>query len=620
MKSKLDEAYLMLKKYEETGKVDFLDNFIYFINNGFFNEIILDNIAFLFYKDSKGKKVLDYIIDNSKITIDTNNQEKNKLTNIKNTCKNLLVNMPEKLLIQSYDNKKLIEYLLDENIPFLSRNNKFKNTEILDSLLNRKEYELMWLKTNIEDLLKNKDADNTYLDCILENQNKGKHKVYYANKKIDDPLLSKIIVICAKYNKISYIKNLTPQVLIAENKNGIRLIDEMLKIDEEVTMKKIVPLYLDDLEFYIYLKMKKENLSQFKFELGNTQGALNYIEHKFKEKESIHFDLETETLLKKFKEVMLCDNKSNEEMIDKVVASYREAISINKESIIELQHLIAIKQNVPEFSIQKNIIGKSFYLPEEKIVFLKELVDSRVIQHELGHSLYHLLTDVNVPNEYIDLVKTISTSPEFLNQAKLHAQTCTEFRKKARTEAGNTLQDSEHLNELFGFMKENLNASKEWIINYFEELGYKSSEIQKAFDSGVPSYDECVLQELTTQTRMLGSSILSEEYSELKSISDIIDAVYMGKYFDSDLKDEDGKTIKAPFGHGKKYYEKRGISACFDETIANYSSLLKSKNSKQAIKALRSIMGNEFVDFLEKYYNNEIRNSKKYQEKETRHL
>ena len=44
----------------------------------------------------------------------------------------------------------------------------------------------------------------------------------------------------------------------------------------------------------------------------------------------------------------------------------------------------------------------------------------------------------------------------------------------------------------------------------------------------------------------------------------------------------------------------------FKEMIANYSSLIKLKESDKYIKLLRDIVGNELVEFLNTYYNENI--------------
>lgn len=75
-------------------------------------------------------------------------------------------------------------------------------------------------------------------------------------------------------------------------------------------------------------------------------------------------------------------------------------------------------------------------------------------------------------------------------------------------------------------------------------------------------------------------------------------------------KGPESVTIFDGFGHGTNYY----ISDMkkFDEIIANYSCIAKSKNAGEAIKFLREIAGNEFVDFIKNYYYNSIVNSQEY--------
>ena len=70
------------------------------------------------------------------------------------------------------------------------------------------------------------------------------------------------------------------------------------------------------------------------------------------------------------------------------------------------------------------------------------------------------------------------------------------------------------------------------------------------------------------------------------------------------------------YGHGVNYYS-RGISNVIDEMIANYSEIVKSRNPKEGLRLLREYMGDELVDYLASYYENNILNSNKLKEVES---
>ena len=46
--------------------------------------------------------------------------------------------------------------------------------------------------------------------------------------------------------------------------------------------------------------------------------------------------------------------------------------------------------------------------------------------------------------------------------------------------------------------------------------------------------------------------------------------------------------------------------------IANYSEIVKSKNAEEGLLTLRYYIGDELVDYIKDYYDNNILNSQKY--------
>ena len=64
-------------------------------------------------------------------------------------------------------------------------------------------------------------------------------------------------------------------------------------------------------------------------------------------------------------------------------------------------------------------------------------------------------------------------------------------------------------------------------------------------------------------------------------------------------------VIEHGYGHGIAYYQ-RGINWSFDETIANYSAIIKSVDSTEIITYLKSIVGEKFINCIEDYYRNQI--------------
>ena len=94
--------------------------------------------------------------------------------------------------------------------------------------------------------------------------------------------------------------------------------------------------------------------------------------------------------------------------------------------------------------------------------------------------------------------------------------------------------------------------------------------------------------------------ILRTEYETFACIGDILDAIYEGKLCSNLLRNHKGEKINKTSGHGVKYYNmpKHG----FDEMIANFSTIVKSKDSVEMKLLLNYLIGDELYNLLNKYY------------------
>lgn len=102
---------------------------------------------------------------------------------------------------------------------------------------------------------------------------------------------------------------------------------------------------------------------------------------------------------------------------------------------------------------------------------------------------------------------------------------------------------------------------------------------------------------------------MSTQYAPFITISDIIDAIFAGKFRGGKLLDDAGNVLQCYYGHGMKYYSDK--DTIFLEIIAQYGTMMKSKNSS-VINLLRDIVGDELVDLLDSFYRERIINSLVY--------
>jgi hypothetical protein len=105
--------------------------------------------------------------------------------------------------------------------------------------------------------------------------------------------------------------------------------------------------------------------------------------------------------------------------------------------------------------------------------------------------------------------------------------------------------------------------------------------------------------------------ILRTRYSAFICAADYLDAVYCGKYKSGELLDKNNQVIKPGYGHGIGYYRK-GMSWAFSEMIANYSEIVKSSNPEEGLLLLKQYVGEELVEYIKNYYDENILNSTRY--------
>jgi hypothetical protein len=556
----------------------------------------LNSISELFVTDEKGGTLIDYLIKFNKKAIE---------------------NIDESFLMQEYGEKKLLDYLLEKNISFKSRIKFFKSKEIMEYFFEIGRYDL-FVKFDIYDLTAKADINNTYLDYLIEDLKKVKRvPVYYADQELDNKKFAKVMLVFAKHNLT--IKGMNTVRLMYEDENGIRLVDELLNNDEEFVMEKIITKEaLKDLELYSYLKSKGFKLRKYKFEVDKGKLSRDYLDEQFKALDSIQINSEYESLLSEFRSVMQEDDLSDRALIENVIRAYRKAISIDENIINEVKLLINIKKNNKEFCFKKNMEG-NFYRNSDKSVNLDEGADIRTIYHEIGHALFYLVVDAKVPDGYGAIVEKLRNDPNFKLFSVAILEICDEHIKKATIEASaeyDNYEENQMSKECLDYISGNLEGTKEWMRDEYRRYGASEEEIKALLGEGIPSVEEVKAAEKKIITHALAIAIFSINHPTLRCTSDIIDSIYMGEYYDGTLVESRGKKIKGKFGHGTKYYKKRGLPVCFNETMAHFSVFFKSENKNELLEKLREMFGSEFIDMMIESYNSII-NSQRYEMQET---
>ena len=531
----------------------------------------------------------------------------------------LLKNIREKLALEKIEgDKTILEYLLEKGVDVDT--SEFLNLESCKVLLKHNRFDLL-AKCSFETLINNADLNDTYLDLVLEECKKDPSKVNISKKYIlsyDNEKLAKIYLTIARHDMMEYIRELYSSRLLQKDSSGKRLIDIMLEKDKSLTIERIIPGLLNNLDFALYLRIK--GIKTNGLILGKDGRVLSneYIEKNNSKLDSIKLDERLEGKLEEFRKIMFSDGKSDAYLVQTVMRAYRYLLSVNHPyAVKELDNLMEIKKKNPDFSIKEDTSG-SHYNGLEKVVFLQD-EDFAGMHHEMGHALFDLLTDRKIPDEYGKIIEKLKNDSILLDKVYVFSINFHNIKQKI-----SNLVDEEYLSdyeekitpERKKEIEEFLKKTKEDKIKEYVSLGYTEEELNMLIGETL-TYEEYIRQDKEIKKKKLVGTIIYNTYPGLIETSDIIDSIFSGKFFSNSLITKDGKKIKPCGGHGIQYYTARGLKIGFDETIANYSAIVKSRNSTRAIKYLRDLFGDEFVDLIVNYYEKNIVNASELKENES---
>lgn len=532
-------------------------------------------------------------------------------------CKkfDLLSNISEYSMLKDIDGKLIIEILIENNA--VPERYEFYDEDFCRIFYEAGRYDLL-LNCCLDSLLNLADLNDTYLDVLLSEYKKNNKifnitsKFYYSS---DNKNMAKLFMLFDKYDLLDYMRDFASKDLMKVDSNGVLLIDAMIDLNRDVTINKILPrIKIKDLDLALYLRIKDIKVDGLKFDENGKITADEYYEKNNAECDDIEIPLVQEGFLEDFKNLMLSDNKSDPNMINLLVRSYRRLISMNPyQGITELRRLFEIKKNEPEFRITKSSNG-GYYSAYSKEICLNDLSMS-VLNHEMGHALYELLTNKDVPKEYEELIDKINSDHNTLDKvqefSKVYHSIAEKISKLIDEEYLKDYEENispERKQEIMDF----LGKTKEEKIKEFEGLGYSSEELEILL-SDTLTYEKYIEEDRKIKKGELLYAIMDNEFPGMFEVSDILDAIYCGKLHSERAVDSKGEKIKRIAGHGIYYYTNRGIPIRFNETMANCSAISKMKNSSEIFNRLRNIVGPEFVELITNYYMNNIVNSNKYE-------
>lgn len=407
-------------------------------------------------------------------------------------------------------------------------------------------------------------------------------------------------------NTLDHLPSLTKNDLLQDNAH---LLYSLLSINADVTLGKIIDeRLLKDYDIVMHINLFGVYQRFSMVDKYDTSDLVFGYLNSNKEDEIVELDSEEEELFSTFRRLMIYDSRSDLTLIKTLLDTYKRMLKTDREVVLyELRHLINIKNKYPDFSINYSIEGKSKYTANYRSINIRENIDS-VINHEMGHLFHDLLTNKRVDDDFFEIVDRIVSDSSTLDKvqefSKIYHKRMKSVKEKYISELMRFEESEDEINRIRSYLR----MTKDQLMKFYLSKGYFKHSIERILDNNF-TFQEFINQKRSIEREMLYYSITKNEQPEIGAISDIIDALYGGKLFEGSLRDSKSVPIKRCGGHGVRYYS-RDKRFAFDEMIAEYITIYKSKNKVEALKILRYIVGDELVDYLDNFYKKEMLESK----------
>jgi DNA-binding MarR family transcriptional regulator len=462
----------------------------------------------------------------------------------------------------------------------------------------------MW--NGVTSLLVNKPTkDNNYLQYMINSYKQGidvhfEKKNFLFNACYED--IARCYIQMAKAGLVELLDDLEEETLL-EIKSGERdnLLTHLIRLDRDTTVNKILGV-----------KMMKKPKINAALKVLSRDGLIDIPFAKYDADEICRIKMNEmyteglvspcEDLLTELRELFENDPDSDITLVNALITSYRYVTAVNPIFIEELKVLINIKKNNPDFHYKK--INSGAYFDGECVCCDDTTIGTLI--HETGHAIHHYTTNEAIPDGFYELIDKIRNSPGWIHKVVEYSNKFLEIREKIHKRAVDivtkvmaanlTSEDEEEIDRL-------LNEEKERIKKLYLNKGYTEEELD-AILSSTFTKKEFMAQKATIEVGEVEDFLMRHLYDAFTAIGDFIDGITYGHFRSKVLKDEEGKVIPSGYGHGVRYYKTRYLIFC--EMVANYSEIIKSKHSKEIIALLRHIVGDELVDMLDNFYQNEM--------------
>lgn len=595
----------MLKKYDRYDLIDSINN-----------SLLKKNVSEIF-PDFVGvdQPLYQYMIENGYKKIFPPYSDKD-LDVIKYLCKNkhhdlLVENTYESFMDEIEPGVLLIDYIVDNGIK-PDVNYRTIDDNVYEHLFNKGRLDYLTLLPFSKLVVLSSDG-KTYFEHILDAIRDRKITAninQMVTREYDKAKRAELYIMVTKAGLLNHLERVTDKVLLAKD-NGKTFLEYLLDVDPDVTVNKIIRKDdITNMEIVFILKERGIDTPGYDTPLINESGYnLDYLN---KEQSELGIGPMLEdggALLDRLYNMFINDGKSDKDLVEALIAAYRDALITNYDiTICELANLVKVKEeNINKFFYLKTDDGACFR-PIDGCVYCEDKIITTIL-HETGHALHHYLTETKVPDNYSEVlmsarnnVVNLRAVEEFANE---YHEICNNIKRDVE-ERYQAYFESYYNEDRRKEIEEFLNGSKESKREEYKKLGVSDSVIDIIINKAF-TVEEYIEHQKRVFIEEYVEAILRSEHNVMMVIGDILDAIFGGQLHSRELLNEEGNKIKGTCGHGIAYYG--SYSHGFDEMVANFGTLLKSRTSFEDLKLLRELVGEEVFTMISDFYYTNISKS-----------
>lgn len=554
-------------------------------------ETLIENNINIKINNINNEEIIKILYDNKKLDLIGSSSESIWLSNTRDVFKDTMVK-----------DQTILEYMIDNNydikIPCIFEEDTLK-------ILYQKNRPDLLVKASAL-LLMTKINDNyTYLDYILDCINKGDFEYNIANITApgNPDMKAEFYLDIAKHDMIGYVKDDLNLNILLKKYDNKTLLEYFLDKDPELTLNKILDKS-DKMNYSVMIILKARGIKD-----NNTLniGEGNYFPHKHSPDTYYGpLDKDSDYLIKELERLFISDGKSDKDLINLLITSYRDALFINYDiTIREIEKLIEIKKNNFDKFYYVKDKDSSYFSSNDGCIHMDDSFASTII-HETGHALHYYLNRFKVPDNYSEIVKRARENKELLIKVSDYFKFWNNFKKNLENYFLNITSEvlttkyskQENIMDIQNILSKDIDKYRD----KFKSLKIPEEQLEQILQETF-SVEEYIKRESIIIAKEIMAKTMEENYENVGAISDIIDAIYRGKVCDGVLKSADGQKIASFGGHGIKYYTYTLIAKHgFDEMIANFAVLVKSKGAEENLRVLRNIVGDEVYNMISNFY------------------